>query len=82
MKNLQYIKKPSKRRQVEDSILAGSIARDNKFEEYDPNLNPYGDGVRRDRFERYYKKICRNYWEYDMIFRDLCEVYGYHPEKE
>lgn len=81
MKNLQYIKKPSKRRQAEDSMMAGSIAKDNKFGEYDPNFNPYKDGVRRDRFERYYKKVCHNYWEYEPIFRDLCEVYGYIPEK-
>ena len=41
MTNLQYIKKPSKRRQAEDAILAGNAFKDNKCGKYDPKINPY-----------------------------------------
>ena len=81
MTNLQYIKKPSKRRQAEDAILAENAFRKNKFGEYDLKINPYEEGIRHDRFKRYYDGIHRKYWEYEPIFRDLCEVYGFDPNQ-
>ena len=81
MTNLQYIKKPSKRRQAEDAILAGNAFKDNKCGEYDPKINPHKEGIRHDRFKRYYKVMHRRHWEYEPIFRDLCEVYGFYPEQ-
>ena len=74
--NLQYIRKPSKRRKAEDWILANNTARDNKFREYEPLDNPFREGIRHDRFKRFYEKICKDHHDYEPIFRDLCEAYG------
>ena len=76
-----FATKPSKRRQAEDRHIARILAKQNKFAEYRPEINPWSQGdLRYDRVRRNYQAICNQYHAYEAIFRDICEVYGYNPE--
>jgi hypothetical protein len=75
--------KPAQIRKKEDMVLAEKALRENKQTPYDDSFNPWGDDepLRKDRFKRYYEGIYKRFWNYEPIFRDLCEVYGYNVEK-
>jgi len=76
-----FATKPSKRRQAEDRHIAASLAKQNKFGEYRPEINPWSQGdLRCDRVRRNYQAICNQHHAYEPIFRDICEAYGYNPE--
>ena len=68
--------RPSKIRQKEDLALVISSLKINKFKPYEDKFNPYRDGIRYDRFERYYKREYKHFINADRDWKDLCEVYG------
>lgn len=69
--------RPSKIRQKEDLTLVMSSLKANKFKPYENLFNPFREGIRRDRFERYYKREHKRFIEVDSRWKDLCEVYGF-----
>jgi hypothetical protein len=70
----------TKQRQKEDLELVISAMRKNKFQIYDEKLNPFTEGLRRERFERYYHREYRSFIATDCAWKDLCEVYGFPYE--
>ena len=69
--------RPSKQRQNEDLELVIAAMRKNGFESYDEKLNPFTEGVRKERFERYYHREHKRFLRVDAAWEDLCEVYGF-----
>jgi hypothetical protein len=72
--------RPSKQRQKEDLELVIAAMRKNNFQPYEEKLNPFTEGVRKERFERYYHREHRSFIIADNNWKDLCEVYGYPYE--
>ena len=78
-----FATKPSKRRQAEDKRIAAVLAKQNKFAEYRPEINPWPQAdLRHERVRRNYEAFCKQYHAYEAIFRDICEAYGYNPDAE
>jgi hypothetical protein len=73
--------KPSRTRRDEDEAIAARAAHERGYADYDPSINPFPaeNAIRHERVKRFYDRLVRQYHEYEPIFRDLCEVYGYDP---
>jgi hypothetical protein len=75
--------KPSRIRRAEDEAIAARAAHRRGYADYDPSINPFPpeNVIRHERVKRVYERLVRMHHEYEPIFRDLCEVYGYDPDR-
>jgi hypothetical protein len=73
--------KPSQLRKKEDLQLVISIMRQNNFASYEEKFNPFTEGIRKERFERYYRREQQSFLRVDRDWKDLCEVYGFPYER-
>jgi hypothetical protein len=80
---LIYATKPSRIRRAEDEAIAAKIAHERGYADYDPSINPFPSEnvTRHERVKRIYERLVHQYHEYEPIFRELCEVYGYDPDR-
>ena len=69
--------KPAQLRKKEDLELVISTLRKNNFSPYEEKFNPYPDGIRKERFKRYYEREHKRFLQVDGTWKDLCEVYGF-----
>jgi hypothetical protein len=73
--------KPSQLRKKEDLQLVIATMRQNNFAPYEEKFNPFTDDIRKERFERYYRREQQRFLRVDRDWKDLCEVYGFPYER-
>ena len=71
-------RKPSAVRRRQDEELIIKLIYASEFAEYRDDMNPFTDAepVRKERFERLYKRYRKTAMDLDFRFRELSDVYG------
>lgn len=68
--------RPTHARRLEDDALIRKTLVKSDGAEYQESINSFEPGLRKERFERLYKRYRESWISMDAQFKDLCEVYG------